>query len=119
MRGDFVSQFGITAEEMGQPRDIEEDAGRLLGFFQPDDRTELIAGFGQCFQRRAVGRRIVGFDRKRFRIGWRLICLITGVCAVNGLLMRGFGQWRGLAVPAGGPASFGAEQSAFTERLAS
>lgn len=72
MRGDFPSQLGIAAEEMGQPRDIEENTGRLLGFFQPDNRTELVAGFGQCFQRRAVGRWFVSFDGKRVRGGWRL-----------------------------------------------
>jgi len=64
---DLFGQRRFASEQMGQPRDVQQQTVRGGGVFHGDRRTEPLAPLGQGPQRLAIGRRIGRFFRLRPR----------------------------------------------------
>jgi len=57
---------------MGQPADVQQQRVRFVGLIEADDRTELLAPFGQLQQRLPIAAGVVAGEKRAHRfLGFR------------------------------------------------
>ncbi len=59
--GQLISQCSLAAKSLAHPANVQQQAFRPVGLFQPNGGTELLAGLSQLHQCQTIGRGIVGF----------------------------------------------------------
>ena len=90
----LLSQRPFAAESLAHPADVQQQALRLVGFFQPHGGAERVTRLGQLHQCQAIGQRIVQLrdESNRAQAGKRAAApwLAAQVCPL--MQGEGFGQ---------------------------